>query len=78
MSSSQDSIFSLVRRILIGAVFFFGVSASCYVLFRAADSVGFRFPDSLDPTSRFSYGFDDNNNSITHPHRYGLSPCQPP
>ena len=69
MSSQDSSILStgLLRRILIGAVFFFGVSASCYVLFRAADSVGFRFPDALDPTSRFSYGFADNN--MTNPHR---------
>lgn len=65
-----DSISSslLLRRILIATVFLFGVSLSCYVLFRAADSVGFRLPDSLDPSSSgFFYVFPSSATDIIPP-----------
>ncbi|XP_059649813.1 uncharacterized protein At4g15970-like isoform X2 [Cornus florida] len=43
----------LLRRTLILALFFGAVSLSCFLLYRASDSVGILFPNYFDPTSRF-------------------------
>lgn len=65
-----DSVSSslLLRRILIATAFLFGVSLSSYVLYRAADSAGFRLPDSLDPASSgFFYVFPSSAADIVAP-----------
>uniref|UniRef100_A0A5B7B9Z2 Nucleotide-diphospho-sugar transferase domain-containing protein n=1 Tax=Davidia involucrata TaxID=16924 RepID=A0A5B7B9Z2_DAVIN len=48
---------SILRRTLIAALFFAVVSLSCFILYKASESVGFRLPNSFDPSSRFRYVF---------------------